>query len=327
MPPRLRHACPLVALAIALAGAPASAQPSAADLETARTLFKEGKEKRAAGDLRGALETLKAAHALGQTPITALELARTHVLLGQLVEARELALGVARMPVQSDETARSAAARADAAKLAEELRPRIPTLVVRLVGDASGATVAIDGVALPAAARDQPRKVNPGEHTVSAVRAGDPEVTRKVAVGEAETREVALELLAPAPPRIAVAPRPAPAPVAPAPAPAPRRTSALVPIGLSATAVGVLVGAVTGISALSTASDLRATCPGYQCGPSEHDALARGRTMGNIATVSFGVAAVGLVVATVGFYTPREPKAASVTPYVGLGGAGIHGAF
>ena len=39
-----------------------------------------------------------------------------------------------RMPVASDETEKSVEARADAAKLAEELRPRIPTVQVRIAG-------------------------------------------------------------------------------------------------------------------------------------------------------------------------------------------------
>src|SRR5258708_1177786 len=117
------------------AACPAYAQQhnaSAQELETARTLYKEGKELRAKGDLPGALEKFQAAHALGNTPVTGIELARTYALVGQIVEARETCLYIARMPVAPDETEKSAEARADAAKLAEELRPRIPTLLVRV---------------------------------------------------------------------------------------------------------------------------------------------------------------------------------------------------
>src|SRR5512143_1729383 len=104
-------------LATALfAPAALAANPSAEDFATARALYKEGKDLRAAGDLKGALEKLKAAHALGHTPITGIELARTQVQLGLLVEARETCLGVARLAVESDETGRSADARKDAAK-------------------------------------------------------------------------------------------------------------------------------------------------------------------------------------------------------------------
>src|SRR5580692_1619828 len=112
--------------------------PTAQELETARSLYKEGKDLRAAGDLRGAIEKLRAAHALGNTPVTGIELARTYATAGKLVEAREVCLGIARTPVASDETEKSVDARAEAARLAEELRPRIATLVVDVTGLAAG---------------------------------------------------------------------------------------------------------------------------------------------------------------------------------------------
>src|SRR5438874_1930474 len=86
----------LVAVPAVSFGQPA-AQPSAADLESARELYKEAKALRDKGDLRGALEKFKQAHAYGQTPVTGLELGRTHMQLGELVEAREVFLSVARM--------------------------------------------------------------------------------------------------------------------------------------------------------------------------------------------------------------------------------------
>jgi hypothetical protein len=160
-----------VSLAIVTSAPPALAQgrvPTAGELETARTLYKEGKELRAAGDLPGAIEKLRAAHALGNTPVTGVELARTYVLAGKLVEAREIALSVARMTVAGDETEKSAEARADAAKLAEELRPRIPTLTVRVhgLGDTEVAHLTVDGVVIPDAAINEPLSVNPGKHDV-----------------------------------------------------------------------------------------------------------------------------------------------------------------
>ena len=102
--------------------------PSAEDFATARALYKEGKDLRAAGNLKGALEKLTAAHTLGRTPLTGIELARVEVQLGLFVEAREVCIGIGRLAVEPDETPRSAEARKDAAKLADELRPRIASL-------------------------------------------------------------------------------------------------------------------------------------------------------------------------------------------------------
>jgi hypothetical protein len=175
----------------------AQAQPSAADLESARALFKQGKDLRAQGDLRGGLEKLKAAHALGQTPVTGVELARAYEGVGQLVEAREAALSVARLPVASDETDRSTEARADAAKLAEDLRPRIPSVVVYVTGTPAGAEaiVIVDGERVPAPAAREPRKTNPGPHVIVVRAAPEPnarESRETVVLAEREARIVAL---------------------------------------------------------------------------------------------------------------------------------------
>ena len=169
--------------------------PSAADLESARELFKEGRELRQSGDLKRALERFKAAHAYGQTPVTALELGRTHVQLGELVEGREVLLSVARMKVQPDETEKSAAARSEAADLAEEVKKRIPTVSVKLTGVASdsAAQLQVDGFAVPIVGLTGIRKVNPGKHVVVA-RAGTHEETRNIELEEAKTQDVTIDL-------------------------------------------------------------------------------------------------------------------------------------
>jgi hypothetical protein len=184
----------LVAL-LAVRFSAAQSPPTAADLETARALYKEGKELRAAGHLREALEKLRAAHTLGRTPITGVELARTYVMLGELVEARDVALDVARIPLASDETERSADARRDAAALADDLRARIPSIEVHAD---EGAAIIVDGERVPDAARGEPRRVNPGTHTVVERAADGREAQATVTVGERESRVVTLSFGPPA---------------------------------------------------------------------------------------------------------------------------------
>lgn len=102
----------VLALALA-AGAPgacpcAYAQArSAADIAQARELFNDGIDRREKGDVAGAIEKLRAAHALAATPITGMELGRTYLAMGRLVEAREVFLGVGRLAVAPQETAKS----------------------------------------------------------------------------------------------------------------------------------------------------------------------------------------------------------------------------
>jgi hypothetical protein len=180
-------------LSLLVAPRPARAQ-TPADLETARNLFREGRDLRARGDLLGALEKLKAAHATGRTPVTGMELARTYAMVGQLVEAREVALDVARIPVAPDETERSAEARAESAHLAEALRERIPTLTVRVTDVPSGATlqVFVDGEELPTALVGEPRKLDPGAHVIL-VRARDGATAiSRATVNEREAQDVAI---------------------------------------------------------------------------------------------------------------------------------------
>src|SRR3954468_21664980 len=85
-----------LAAGIVVTASPARAEPTAADSETALQLYKDGKALRDGGDLQGALAKLRAAYALVQTPLTALELGRTQIALGQLLEAREVLLAVSR---------------------------------------------------------------------------------------------------------------------------------------------------------------------------------------------------------------------------------------
>jgi hypothetical protein len=181
-------------------------------METARALFHEGKELRAHGDLRGALEKLRAAHAAGRTPITGLELARTHELLQELVEAREVALDVARIRVAPDETERSVEARAEAAMLAEDLRARIPDVTVHVTGVPAGvvADVTIDGRPVPPALVGEPFKVDPGTHGVAVLTKEGTSSQATVTLAERESKEVTIAYPSPGP-GAAGPPRDAPA--------------------------------------------------------------------------------------------------------------------
>jgi hypothetical protein len=196
-------------------------QPSAADIAQARVLLNQGLKLREEGDARGALEKLRAAHVLANTPITGIELGRTYLALGELLEARETFLSIDRIPPRTEETERSAIARREAAQLAEEVRPRIPSLTVRITGAApDSVAVTIDGAAVPAEALGAPRLLNPGSHDVSARSTGGGAAETKVDLQEGESRDVELD--------IAVPDRTS------APAPPPADTRPTVPVLLSA---------------------------------------------------------------------------------------------
>jgi hypothetical protein len=184
-------------LFLAVAGSPgvARAQPSASDMAQARELLNEGLDLRDKGDAASALEKLKGAHALANTPITGTELGRTYLALGKLVEARETFLSVARIPPRPDETSRSKTARADSEKLADQLRQRIPTLRVKVTGvPVDTVSVSIDGASVPSAALDAPRLLNPGTHAVFARSTTGGTAETQVTLKEGEARDVELKI-------------------------------------------------------------------------------------------------------------------------------------
>lgn len=315
-------------------------EPTPQELETARSLYKEGKELRAAGDLSGAIEKLQAAHALGNTPVTGIELARAFEAVGKLVEAREVALSIAHIPVESDEREKSAEARVDAVKLADDLRARIPTLRAKVTGLAQGepAHLTIDGVGVPDVALAEPQKVDPGTH-VLVLHAGEGaaarEVRAEVSVVEGRSVEVLLEVPsapATAQPAPAVAQPPAPTQEAtvPAEAPAHRPMPTLSKVGFGVAAVGGVLGLITGFMALSKKDSLATECNAEkQCANGSNGAndLASAHSSATVSTIAFSVAGAGLALGIVILVTDRGPSAPEASVWLGPGSAGIHGSF
>jgi len=320
----------------------ARAQRSAADIESARQLYNQGIELRDKGDLKGALEKLKAAHALGNTPITGVDLCKVHASLGQPVEAREVCLGVGRIPPFANETSRSQEARAEAARVAEEVRARIASVRIKVTGVPPGRepTVTVDGSAVPPAALGEPRAVDPGMHTIVAKIGTGPEARSSIQLREGETKEITLPVQAPPeearPPAFAGA-----APAYEPAAPPPRERSGgsgLATAGFVIAGVGVGIGAAAGIVALSGKSDLDEKCIDKICGRADHDDLHTAETWGTVSTVAFVVGGAGLVLGLYGVLSssrsspsavlPRpRPARASITPDFGPGGVGLHGSF
>jgi hypothetical protein len=316
-------------LLVAVATADASAQRTAQDIETARQLYNQGIELRDKGDVKGALDKFRAAHALGNTPVTGIELCKTYASLKQPVEAREVCLGVARIPPLPQETQRSQEARAEAARVAEAEKPKIGSVRVKLTGLPPGreALVLVDGAAIPPAALGEPRAINPGSHVITAKVGSGAETRLTFDTREGESKD--LDVKVDAPPEAAEA-RPAQGGPAPAAQPQEKKNTAAI-AAFAVAGVAGLVGLVTGLKAMSDESNLDKECTAKKCGTEYHDDLSSAQTWGNVSTAFFvisGVAAVGGVIAVL-----TAPKAAprtassNVTPVVGLGGVGLRGSF
>ncbi len=326
-----------VAAVVPVSGVAGAQEPSLADKASARDLFNEAVALRNKGDAKGALAKFQTAYSLWPSPSTGLELGRTHMELGELIEARERFLETAKLSKKTTETPAAQTAREEAQKLADSLEPRIPQLRFQVSGAPAGATVrvSVDGRELPPGAVTAPRKVNPGKHTVLAKTDGANDVSVTVDVKEGESRDVTLAF-SPAVSSTATAPSDTAtttatsSPTTPETATATRGTSPLVYVGFGVAAVGIVVGGITGAIAGSTASKLDDGCTDGRCPPASHADVDSYNRMSTISTISFIAAGVGVGVGVYGLLSSgsSEPtKAASVKPWIGLGSAGVGGTF
>ena len=338
-----------LSLPVAVAPITAFAEPSAADKETARSLMSDGREKRDKGDHAGALKSFLAAHAIMRVPTTGLEVGREQETLGQLVEAHDTFLSIVRMPVEPGEPKPFAAARKEAGQRAEAIADRIPSLNIVITGAPAGAQVVVlvDGETIPSAALDVPRKVDPGSHSV-VVKVSGAERTSSVEVAERETKEVDVAFSSEDFPATTPVDGPKPdaldkltdepandpvADVAPAPEP---HSNTLLYVGIATTGAGLLVGSITGLMSASKTSSLKSSCTDGHCPPALHDDLSSARSLATISTISFAVAGVGALVTVYGLLSrPSSPEPAAapsearahVSVWIGLGSAGLAGAF
>jgi hypothetical protein len=263
-----------------------------------------GDEQAATADFVAALASYRAAHAIMRVPTTGIEVARTLEHLGALVEARDAAIEVLRMPAADDEPKPFQDARASAGELTAALRDRIAVLTMEVTppGAASAATLSIDEQRVPRAALGQPYFLNPGSHrlSLSAPQFRSLELNVELAAGEQRTVRLALQTLpAEASPATKTSQIPrAKAPESPANSAALPSTSSLgwpVWTSLGVTVAGTIVGTISGVLSLKHAEAANTYCQGNTCSPEagpDRDAALRAAHVSNIGWAVAGAGAV-----------------------------------
>lgn len=315
---RLAVGALLVSLSISAAtssiGHAALAQPSAADKDTARKLMDKGDAAMAGKDYNEALKAYQGAQSLIDVPTTALAVAQAQVGLGLYLEARDTALHVERLPAAPNEDEVLAQARKDAAALAADMDKRIPSIEVKVMGTKPDEEfkLTIDGALIPAAAQTLPRRVNPGEHSITVEAKGYATNTSTIKAPEGDqTIEVPVEM------KVSTGD----GSIKPVD-PGGKKIHLLLPIGAAVTGVGLAVGIGTGVAALNTCT-------------------TKGCALGWVANVGFIVAVGGAAMGVAGLVltlnspsqseaAPAEPaKEARVTlqPILGPTFAGVSGTF
>jgi hypothetical protein len=333
-----------LALALLVLSGAAQGLPSAAQRETARELMAEARRLRERGDLQGALARFGAADAIMNVPTTALEVATTQAQLGKLIEARESLLRLLSIPPRTDDPEPFREARAKALGLAQQLVDRIASIVVTTsdMGEADELDLRVDGEVVNKEMVGLRLRVNPGPHQLVA-RSQGRELWRELEVTEGQVLEVPLRFASA--PRSAADERPAtPAPTIrkePQVPPPARRTASLparpaeghdstsevVYLGVAVGTLGVALGAVAGISALSHKNSAEAGCTNNICPPSTWRDLQTAHNMATVSNVGFAVGGVGLAFAlgALVFDRPRRPQQGwRVTPEASRYGASVN---
>lgn len=330
---RVRGLALAFAFSSVLVASSASAQ-SLADKETARALMDEGDAKRDAKDYKGALAAYEKADAIMHVPTTGLEVARMQAQLGMLLEARETLSRVIRIPAKPNEPAPFTNARKAADQLNEELAKRVPAVQLNITGAEGTPTVTIDGENVPPAVLSVPRKINPGHHVI-VVKAGAAEKREEVLVAEKETKTVAVDLSkakAPVEDKPVVT-----AQATDEPGEGSSSAKILVFAGFGLAAVGVGVGAVTGLMSMSKVNDIKQDCIGDKCLASRAGDIDDAKSLGNISTIAFAVGGVGAAAGIVGLIlssgsseakpAPGSSHARVVKPVLSPSYVGLSGSF
>lgn len=319
---------PTLSLLATLAQAPTllaqPAQPavSQADRDRARELALQGINAFNRNDFATVIDRFEAAERSFHAPVHLrfLAIAYERVTPPRLLEAADAwrRLSQERLPADAPQPFRDAIA--EAQRELPRVEARLGHLALSVTNGGAGMVVEIDGRAVPEDALSRPQLVAPGEHLITARRAGHTDVQRTVRVEAGATAQVpvAFEAIAQ---RVEEPPPPPPPQTQTVMRPNPLRTVGFVLAGVGGAAL--IGGVITGVMASGAYSDLQTSCPNNVC-RTQADLDQRG-TVDTLAGATNGLligggvlAAAGVVMILVG-----RPRAETVQVAVGPRGGSL----
>lgn len=300
----------VIAAALFVAAGPSSARaagPSAGAASDdpkrvkARQLVTAGGQLVVDGDYMAALEKFHAAYALYPSPKILVNIGTTLRQLGRNVEAAEAYEAYLADP--SAEPVR----RAEITRIVGELEAHVGRL--RIEVNEPAATLLVDGRPVAGFRSGASLRVEPGEHSVVAERAGLPPAVARVKVGAREERRIRLELK-PAEVRVKTL-------VVEKPPPRTQRVAGLVlgGAGLAGLAAGGVLGVVAKVK--DDVAAARCATP-TACTQEGVDANATARAVGNASTIAFIAGGAALATGAVLFFTAASTKKPVVAARLGL---------
>ncbi len=269
--------CVALAPVPALAGAPAASAkaaasakpaPKPADKAAAKKLLAQGNQLVGEGDYLGALEKFREAYDRFPSPKILLNIGTTLRQLGRNVEAGE----VYEKYLQDPE--HDAAREKDVERVLGEIDAVVGHIVVTV--DDPAATLRLDGKQIEPFTKGESRRVEPGEHTLTAEKAGASTVVQSIVVKPRQEHLVNLRF-APVTPKVE------------APVNTTQRTLGLALGGVGG--VTLLAGVVVGAVAISQSGAASSHCldGGKACDQKGVDLDQSAKTSATISTVAFAV--------------------------------------
>ena len=338
---RLSRACAalIIAGSLTIGSTASAADPTPEDISQARSLGEQGQASLDARRYAEAEKLFTAAAALYSVPPTLpLGAARAMAGQGKLIQARETYNRIVR---ESDKVQGGPAAFKAAVESArtesEAIAPKIGSVTVVVVGPKE-ARVTLDDGQIPAAAWGLPRPIDPGAHKLAATLAGYKPAESTFTVADGAKVDQQLTLVKDDSGGTVTNPsggggtgtgtgQPAAGTDGGATsAGSSRKTAGYIVGGIGV--VGIGVGALTGLVALSDRNKLEKACTNGKCPPAQQSNVNAYNTMGTLSTVGFVVGGLALAGGVVLIVTaPKDPKAAFVSPYLAPGEAGLTGRF
>jgi hypothetical protein len=289
-----------------------------ASLLVQREQLATARELVAAGDCVRAEPAISRGLAAGRDAELFVLSAECQAKRGRLVEAIEAAANARALLAENGEAPSSKTAERklwDRARAVDDtLGPRLARLTIQVIAPAERTyLVRLNGIELAQTNLGRERIVNPGSYEVRIeTEAGPSPLRLELRDGQAELVHVVLPPVPsppPAPPARVVRVQEPSSRLCPAP---PQASSAASYVAFGLGAAGLLVGATTGVLAMSTASDLR--CPDGRCSDAEADELRRNRAFATASNIGWAVAAAGLTVGVVALVTSDSKPAHASSP-------------
>ncbi len=338
---RLSRACAALILAgsLTIGSTASAADPTPEDVSQARSLGEQGQVALDAKKFAEAERLFSAAAALYPVaPTLPLGAARAMAGQGKLIQARETYNKIVRDSdkVQGGPAAFKAAVES-ARTESEIIAPKIGSVTVVVEGPKE-AKVALDDGQIPAAAWGLPRPIDPGTHRLIATLAGykPAEITFTVLDGAKVDQKLVL-VKDDAGGAVVVGGagnggngqaggNADPGSGGSGASGSSRKTAGYVVGGIGV--VGIGIGALTGLVAISDKNKLEKSCTNGKCPSTQQSAVNSYNTMGTLSTLGFVVGGLALAGGIVLIVTaPKDPKAAFVSPYLAPGEAGLTGRF